>query len=333
MVGEPKAPSARAVLRWANFLVIAVVLSTAVTKDAQGQAAGIATHRDAPTESVTITAPRQVPEATINEFVKTYAQPSAAIGKLAKWRNGICPATAGLPPQYNAFVTQRIREVAALVEAPINSREACTINIDVVFTLKPQELLNNIRERHPILLGYRDTSQSQKIATVSHPMQAWYTTQTEDLSGIRNVDYQQNNSSVEMNGTDLGFPGQTVFFPNAREERIDGSRIGDGLRTDFFHVVIVADLNHLAGYEMGALADYITWLALAQTQSGDGCNEVSSITNLLSSSCAAGDKTNALSQFDLAYLRSLYATHASDSLSSQQSTIEFKMAQELNSHK
>jgi hypothetical protein len=164
-------------------------------------------------------------------------------------------------------------------------------------------------------------------------MQAWYTTQTEDLSGIRNIDYQQNISGVEMNMTDLGFPGQTVFFPNAREERIDGSRIGDGLRTDFYHVVIVADLNHLVGYEMGALADYVTWLALAQMQSADSCSEVSSITNLLSSSCAASNKTNSLSQFDLAYLRSLYATHASDSLSSQQSTIEFKMAQELNSHK
>ncbi len=219
----------------------------------------------------------------------------------------------------------------------MDSRESCKINIDVVFTLKPQELLNNIRERHPVLLGYHDTSQRQKIATVSRPMQAWYTTQTEDLSGIRNVDFPQNNSGVEMNMSDpgsagLGYTGQTVFLPSALEERIEGSRIGDRLRTEFYHVVIVADLNHLAGYELGALADYITWLALAQTQSRDACNEVSSITNLLASPCAASNKTNSLSQFDLAYLRSLYATNAAESLNSQQATIEFKMAKELNPH-
>jgi len=332
MLRQRYASLIRVVPRWPDIALAAIVVGVVSTQAAQAQTTGPNQSRS-PTESVTVTAPRQVPEATINEFVKTYAQPSAALGKLAKWKNGICPGVVGLPSQYNAFVTQRIKEVAALVEAPINSREACKINIDVVFTLKPQELLNNIRERHPILLGYHDTSQSQRIATVIHPIQAWYTTQTEDLNGIRNVDYQQNNQGVEMNLGPIGYDGQTVFLPSAREERIDGSRFGDGLRTDFFHVVIVADLNHLAGYQMGALADYITWLALAQTQSSDACNEVSSITNLLASSCAAANKTNSLSQFDLAFLRSLYATHASDSLSSQQSTIEFKMAQELNGHK
>jgi hypothetical protein len=332
MLRQPDASLITAVPRWPDIALAAILVSVVSTQAAQAQAFETPKHGDGTTESVTVTAPRPATEAVIKDFVKSYAQPSAALGKLAKWRSGICPTATGLPPQYNTFVTQRIKEVAALVGAPINSHESCKINIDVVFTLKPQELLNNIRERHPILLGYHDTSQSQKIATVSHPMQAWYTTQTEDLSGIRNVDFQQNNSGVEMNMSDLGYPGQTLFLANAREERIEGSRIGDRLRTEFYHVVLVADLNHLAGYELGALADYITWLALAQTQSRDACNEASSITNLLASSCAADSRPNALSQFDLAYLRSLYATNAADSLYSQQSTIEFKMAKELSPH-
>ena len=89
----------------------------------------------------------------------------------------------------------------------------CRINIDVVFTLKPQELLNSIRERHPVLLGYHDTSQKLKDCDGQViRIQAWYTTETEDLSGIRNVDYPQNNQGVEMNmSARWDTLGQTAF--------------------------------------------------------------------------------------------------------------------------
>jgi hypothetical protein len=87
---------------------------------------------------------------------------------------------------------------------------------------------------------------------------------------------------------------------SAREEHVDLTHLGDGLRSEFFHVVVVADLNKLAGYAIGSLADYIAMLALSQTDAFDACQELPSITNLMSVGCDTSRKTNAISDNDQA---------------------------------
>lgn len=66
------------------------------------------------------------------------------------------------------------------------------------FTKSPQLHLDKIRKEHPTHLGWHDTSQAERIAAVSHPIHAWYGTQTEDFDGIRNLDYEQNIRGVSM---------------------------------------------------------------------------------------------------------------------------------------
>jgi hypothetical protein len=82
---------------------------------------------------------------------------------------------------------------------------------------------------------------------------------------------------------------------SAREEHVDLTHLGDGLRSEFFHVVVVADLNKLAGYAIGSLADYIAMLALSQTEAFYACQELPSITNLMSVGSDTSSKTNAIS--------------------------------------
>ena len=47
----------------------------------------------------------------------------------------------------------------------------------------------------------------------------------------------------------------------------DGSRLGDGLHSAFYHVLVVVSPGDLKDYEMGALGDYIAMVALSQLDS------------------------------------------------------------------
>jgi hypothetical protein len=197
-----------------------------------------------------------------------------------------------------------------------------------VFTTVPQKLMDNVRARHPQLLGYHYGPQEARLATFSHPVQAWYMTQTEDLRGARSVDTTNpRTAGMQMEFTDLD--GVPAYLPYARLRSVEQSRLGDGQRSDLYHVLIVADPGRLRDFEMGALADYIAMLALSQAGPDDGCRQVPSITNLLSATCDAGLKPGALSDFDLAYLRGLYRMDAGSNLAAQSGAIAYQMKQSL----
>jgi hypothetical protein len=70
-------------------------------------------------------------------------------------------------------------------------------------------------------------------------------------------------------------------IPCAVAVHSSGSRINNGLSNGFFNVVIVAEPGRLYDYEIGALADYITMLALSQPASLDACQVLPSISNML----------------------------------------------------
>jgi len=69
------------------------------------------------------------------------------------------------------FVTQRVKEVAAMVGAPVNADQSCTPNIEIVFSRIPQELLDNVRKNQSDYLGYaKNNAEREKLATVSRPV-------------------------------------------------------------------------------------------------------------------------------------------------------------------
>ena len=140
--------------------------------------------------SMTVTGPKS--REVVENFVASFAAPTRLTGKIARWENGVCPLTVGQPPAVTEFVTQRVKDVAAMVGAPVNAMQSCTPNIEIVFTTTPQALLDNVRKHETDYLGYAESSaQREKLATVTRPVQAWYTTQTKDLQGMSRIDSTQ----------------------------------------------------------------------------------------------------------------------------------------------
>jgi hypothetical protein len=282
----------------------------------------------APVESVTVTGTRS--RLMIEKFVQSVAAPSHYLGKLARWEDGVCPIVTGLKPGFLKFVMQRVRDVAAKAGAPVNADAACKPNIEIVFTTTPQALLDGIRKTNRNFLGYYDNEdQLAKLATVTRPIQAWYTIATRDVGGKIEVD------SSRIVGAGLPIPcaecpGKVTYLPNATAHATTGTRLGDGLRSSLYHVIIAANPQKLMDYEMGGVADYIAMLALAQLGGLDGCQSLPTVLNLLASGCEPN--ADEMTQNDRGYLDGLYKSGADRTLRVQQDEVSYRIEQMSSGH-
>ncbi|HSS14543.1 MAG TPA: hypothetical protein VLL04_11655, partial [Rhizomicrobium sp.] len=166
----------------------------------------------------------------------------------------------------------------------VSTNPVCKPNLVIAFTSTPQELLDNIRKDQRQWLGYQSSSEElNRLATITRPIQAWYSTATVDLQGHVQTDAPRTDSNGRglmitapcvLVGGGTPRPGGngnsrdpsqmcTKFVPNAIGVTVEGSRLADGLRATFDHVTIIA--NPLALHvSMQAMNDYIAMLALAQ---------------------------------------------------------------------
>src|SRR5690606_28040348 len=147
-----------------------------------------------------------------------------AADKIARWRSGICPVTIGLPSKFNRYVTERIVRVAMTAGAPLDTSEPCRPNIIVLATEQPQALMDFVRAKRPALLGFHYRPRREKLATMTLPIQAWYSTATEDARGFLQQDLPSLNFASGFSPVDPadGFAHWNGF-------RVSGDRASNGL--------------------------------------------------------------------------------------------------------
>lgn len=244
------------------------------------------------TENVTVTGTRD--RQVIDKFVDSMAAPTRVAGKITRWQDGICPQTVGLNPAAVKFVNARLKAVARQAGAPVDPDPHCAINIEIVFTTTPQVMMDNVRKKKPNLLGYADNQQKvAALAHVSRPIQAWYLTSTRDDWGNVYLDIAHRKGVVQQD-----------FPPNAIATSSTGSRLGDGIRSGFQHVIVAADPAKLTDYAIGQIADYISLVALSQVAAPGSCQPLASILNLMVPGC--NSVPDGLSANDRSFLRGLY---------------------------
>lgn len=250
-------------------------------------------------------------DAAVSAFVETHTA-ATHLGRVARWDDPICPGIAGLPANFGKFILQRVRTVATAAGAKVDP-EGCKPNISIVFTTTPQALLDTLRVKDPAILGYFDnTEQADKLAKVIHPIQAWYVTKTVDLRGKWTIDNRILRSSTNY---------------DARSS--NGTRVGDGLESAFYSIMVVADPSKLGAYEIGALADNVAMLALSQPSTLEECTALTSIENLALTGCTAAAKLAVMSPNDSAFLYGLYHVKPGASLRGQKDSIAFGMKEKL----
>ena len=142
------------------------------------------------------------------------------------------------------------------------------------------------------MLGVHYAAEAKEIATLRHPIQSWYATATVDANGVVTRD-DVNEGAFTADGG---------FVTTARV----AGRIRVGTRGAFTDALIVVDHQQVKDVGMGALADYIAMLALAQTKTFGDCRALPSISNLFAPDCALEKKSKTLTETDIAFVRALY---------------------------
>jgi hypothetical protein len=266
------------------------------------------------TESVTVSGTRM--REGFQKFLRGFVAPNERLTKLTRWERRICPLVVGQNSHFTAFISQRIKYVALAAGARVSDDASCTPNIEVVFTTTPQALLDDVRQHHVNYLGYAETrAEVEKLATVTRPIQAWYMTESVGANGRRSID----SNILANTGGNLLFDVPTYMS--------SGGRIRNGMRSGFYHILIIADSSKLAGQDIVPLADYISLLALTELEAPETCQQLSTIANRMAPGCDRG--VESLTQIDLAYLQGLYGMSADRGLMFQRNDIAAIMAEKL----
>jgi len=302
-------------------LALGLVFGTAAAQDQKAVPPPQPLTQSLPVENVIVTEPRFRTEKALDNFIIGHAAPTPLLGKIARWKTGICPMTAGLPEKFSLYITERIIKLAMAAGAPLG-KGLCRPNILVVATNEPQQFLDFMQQKRPDLLGFHYISQRKRLATMNLPVQAWYSTATEDFWGF---------ISADLPSWDLGYGVMSTwgFLP---AYHVSGSRLADGLKSEFTAAIILVDSKKMVGQQIGPLADYIAMLALSQGQSYGTCQDVPTITNLMASGCGADMKPAALTDVDLDYLRGLYRMNPDGTYISERGSIADEIKKALGGH-
>ncbi len=248
---------------------------------------------------------------------------------LARWRGGkqsICPLTVGLTPEYDAFVTARLRAIATYVGAPVQSDPQCKTNVQILFTDSPQQSMDSVISWASRAFGIRYSGGMKNLIEYrsDHAIQGFYIT-TRGGSVVQNTDVVLLGLDVQPVWPRIGQQYLGTGHIGTRLGGDAGSGIGIGV------VILVVDTTKLQSYNVGTLADYLAMLTLSLAQSPDHCDPLPSILDLMSSSCGTREKPAAITAGDLAFLKALYYRDSGLGPSLSRAAIQDNMMQQFAS--
>lgn len=239
-----------------------------------------------PLQEVMVKARKLLDEPTLRHvakiFTQSHATPNPRTGQISHWEIAVCPVTRGLPPQYDDYVTHRIVAIAKEAGVPSSAASKCGVNVQILFTRDPQKEVDHIAKIAPAMLGYAHGS-LKELARVRFPIQAWYVTGT----GLAGDHYAQLDSQ---------FSGPVRGAASRLEDVV--SQIG--------YVLVAVDQSKVSEHSLETISDYVAMLVLTRTAQ-NGCNVLPSIIDLFSPDCGSGERPQALTDADKAFLKALYS--------------------------
>ncbi|HEV2700221.1 MAG TPA: hypothetical protein VGV09_01220 [Steroidobacteraceae bacterium] len=277
--------------------------------------------------------PRETLKRIASQFVKSHAAVNPVIHQIGRWSTALCPRVTGLKPAASAFVMKRVTGVARSIGAPASQvGKGCPVNLEIVFTAEPQQLLNHIAKAYPSLLG---SSRTPGDAIARRAVQSWYTTGTKAPDGWSPPIGDEAAMAVLQMGVDMSTPPGGIARDGARVDPAygegfagfgrPGSYFTQGLSSEFLQVLVIVDSGKIAQDSLSSVADYVAMLALTRVNLLDGCSELPSILDLLSSGCGQRQKPAGLTDTDTAYLKALYASDLEKRLNLEQGDIRDRM--------
>ncbi len=243
---------------------------------------------DDPRADIVVTGEAEAGEADTGEVrqqARAVTPRGGVIGEpLARFQQPLCVGVWGLSGQSAQFVIDRVYHNAEAAGLALDETPGCAANVIVAFVADPQaEFAALVAARHQIVNGL-SFDEKQRVRATQGPALAWY------LVSTRTRDGQARN-------------GRPPAFDTTAYSRLEA-----GTRRDLELSVVMIDSDLLSDLDALALADYATMRALARTRSVErGENPTASVLALFDDPVRS---PQAMTEFDRAYLASLYASSA-----------------------
>lgn len=220
---------------------------------------------------------------------------------LERWDTPICPLAAGLSKERGEFILERVSQIARDAHAPLGP-EHCKPNLYVVVTDTPDLLLEKWTRRDRRM--FNDCNGMGYIKEFLHsrnPVRAYYNA-TFTSGGVDG----DASAALESQGVHFDFPSNGCMATGHA-----GSRLTFGAVQKLTSVIIVVDSRQTTHLNMGQLADYVAMVGLAQIRVDADPGTAPTILGLFRET---HPQLQGLSQWDEAFLQSLYTTSQSSAL-------------------
>jgi hypothetical protein len=239
------------------------------------------------------------PEQVRRDYVQQMAQPSAD-DQLARFMNPVCPYAAGLRDPYNSMVVSRLRKLAAAAGMRV-AEEGCHPNALVYVVGDRAKLIEGWRKQKPDFFGEDMTdAQIRALAHSAEPVVSW---QILDMRGSDGRELARSRLTKNGEGAN-SWGGETALeVPFAL-----GSRYMNQVHYEFGASVVVIDAKAVAGADLRQLADFAAMQLFAHTDPNKAAKQAApTILTLVQDAAAGRPSPLSVTEWDFAYLKSLYA--------------------------
>ncbi len=201
---------------------------------------------------------------------------------LARFNQEVCPGVWGLTAENAQAVIDRIYDNAVRAGVQVDQTEGCRANMWLIVVDDPHQTFRQMREDDAFLLDGLDVWERRRILEQQGPAIAW---------NVATMGSEEGNESTE---------GDAIVQVTTM------SRLNTGMRHNIVISVVLIARSALAGIDAHTLADYATMRLLAQTRPPEEQGQYGTILALFDPDGLADGAPTRLSDFDMAYLRSLY---------------------------
>jgi hypothetical protein len=264
-----------------------------------------------------ITVVGQVTRRTMGVYARTVG--SGPIGRLSpRWDDRVCVRVVNMDAEHSTLLRQRIETVAAAIGLSPDPSPTCSPNISVYASDAPDALASRLIEAAP--RAFRPVRNSVSLGdealetfrTSDAPVRWWH------VSLPLMVDTGQ--PAIVLGATETRKQDPMALAVTVR----NASRLRGNVRDDLMGVTIILDIEALGRAPFSAVADYVSFVALAPVDPRVGTGAFDTVLNLFDRPGIPG-----LTLMDEDYLYALYSSsRAPASAALQADEIADRMATE-----
>ncbi|HEX8191338.1 MAG TPA: hypothetical protein VF552_00415 [Allosphingosinicella sp.] len=245
-----------------------------------------------PGNDIVVTGERGALGERIDAFVAAVTAETGN-GQVARWDRRLCLDVEGVSDAQKAFLAGAIAAEGRALGLEIETGRRCEPSAFVIFSADPDALLARLGGERPYFFGGISLQAQRALRASAAPVRWLSFAQLRGAAGERPTGFS----------SDMGKGGVERTVPSLRTMP---SRIDTPARMDLQTMVVLVDARRLAGVSNGSLAAYLSIVVLGNVRPDHLADRSVSVLGLFGDRHPGEVATGGLTQWDRAYLRSLY---------------------------